>query len=368
MDERDHHVAPWLAAVVESSDDAIISKDLNGVIRSWNAGAQRLFGFAPDEAVGQPITIIIPPELHDEEKQILKRLRNGERIVHFETIRRAKNGSHVHVSLTISPVRDSRNRIIGASKIARDLSERQRTEGALKAAELSRRLMQMQDQERRRIARELHDGLGQLLAALKMNVSQVQKEKDKLTPNTARCVEENLRLIEQGLTEIRTLSHLLHPPLLDELGLPSALRSYIDGFAERSKINVTLQLNSDLGQLQEDQELCLFRVAQECLTNIHRHSGSATALVRLSRSSTHIELEIKDHGRGLPEEIQSDIASGVCAGVGLRGMKERVSQVGGALVVQSNENGTSVLVKLPIVGEQSGKNNHSLPLETISPD
>jgi PAS domain S-box-containing protein len=187
MDKTNHDAAPWLAAVVESSDDAIISKDLNGVIRSWNAGAQQLFGFAPDEAVGQPITIIIPPELHDEEKQILNRLRNGERIVHFETIRRAKNGSRVHVSLTISPVRDSQNRIIGASKIARDIGERQRSEGALKAAELSGRLLQVQDQERRRIARELHDGLGQLLAALKMNVSQVLKEKDKLSVNTARC-------------------------------------------------------------------------------------------------------------------------------------------------------------------------------------
>jgi PAS domain S-box-containing protein len=102
MNKRNHDAAPWLAAVVESSDDAIISKDLNGVIRTWNAGAQRLFGFAPDEAVGQPITIIIPPELHDEEKQILKRLRNGERIVHFETVRCAKNGSRVRVSLTIS--------------------------------------------------------------------------------------------------------------------------------------------------------------------------------------------------------------------------------------------------------------------------
>jgi PAS domain S-box-containing protein len=348
VDKTNHDAAPWLAAVVESSDDAIISKDLNGVIRSWNDGAQRLFGFAPDEAIGQPITIIIPPELRDEEKQIIDRLRNGERIVHFETIRRAKNGSRVHVSLTISPVRDSRNRIIGASKIARDIGERRRVEETVKAAELSGRLLKMQDQERRRIARELHDGLGQLLAAVKMNVYQVLKEKEKLSVITARSVEENAQLIEQGLTEIRTLSYLLHPPQLDELGLTSALKSYIDGFAERSKISATLQLNSDLGQLQKDQELCLFRVAQECLTNIHRHSGSATAFVRLSRSSSHIELEVKDHGQGIPEEIQSKIASGVSAGVGFRGMQERVSQAGGALMIHSNGNGTSVLVELPI--------------------
>jgi PAS domain S-box-containing protein len=377
MDRTNHDAAPWLAAVVESSDDAIISKNLNGVIRSWNAGAQRLFGFMPEEAVGQPITIIIPPELHDVEKQILNRLRNGERIVHFETVRRAKNGSRVHVSLTISPVRDSRNRIIGASKIARDIGERQRSEKALKAAELSDRLLQVQDQERRRIARELHDGLGQLLAAVKMNISQILREKDKLSVKTACCVEENSQLIEQGLKEIRTLSYLLHPPLLDELGLPSALRSYIDGFAQRSKISVALQLSSDLGDLPKDQELCLFRVAQECLTNIHRHSGSATASVRLSRSSSHIELEIKDHGQGLPEEIQSKIASGASAGVGFRGMQERVSQVGGELMVQSNGNGTSVLVKLPIAegsrrvsadilgpGKDESRKTHSLRTES----
>jgi PAS domain S-box-containing protein len=347
MNDANHDAAPWLAALVESSDDAIISKDLDGVIRTWNTGAQHLFGFTPEEAVEQPITIIVPPELRAEENQILGRLRDGERIDHLETNRLTKNGSRVRVSLIISPVKDSRGRIIGASMIARDISERQRAEQVLKGAELSRRLLQVQDQERRRIARELHDGLGQLLAAIGMNVGQVMKEKDKLNPATARCVEENSHLVEQALTEIRTLSHLLHPPMLDELGLASALKSYTQGFAERSKISVDLELISDLGQLPKDHELCLFRIAQECLTNVHRHSGSSTAMVRLARTFNGIELEIKDEGCGLDKHLQAKLASGENVGVGFRGMQERVTQIGGSLTVQSNSHGTSVLVALP---------------------
>jgi PAS domain S-box-containing protein len=355
---HDHDAAPWLAAIVESSDDAIISKDINGVIRSWNAAAERLFGFRPEEAIGRPITIIVPSELHEEEKQIFRRLRNGERIDHLETVRRHKNGCPVHVSLTISPVRDSQGRIIGASKIARNISGHRRTEQALKTAEFSGRVLQVQDLERRRIARELHDGLGQLLAAIGMNVSQVFNEKDKLSPATARCVEENWSLVDQASAEIRTLSHLLHPPLLDEVGLASALKSYIDGFSERSKIKVALVLTPDVGRLSQDHELCLFRIAQECLTNVHRHSGSAKATVRLARTPSQVELEIKDQGRGLNQELQAKIASGANVGVGFRGMQERVRQIGGTLTIRSNGKGTSILVTLPTAHEAVPNRGH----------
>ena len=125
-----------LAAIVESSDDAIVSKDLNGIIASWNAGAQRIFGFTPEEAIGQPITLIIPPELRDEEKQIISRLRNGERIEHFETIRVNKSGKRLNISLTVSPVKNSKGKIIGASKVARDVTEQKRTLEALLQREL----------------------------------------------------------------------------------------------------------------------------------------------------------------------------------------------------------------------------------------
>jgi PAS domain S-box-containing protein len=336
-----------LAAIVESSDDAIISKNLNGIITSWNVGAERIFGFTPDEAIGQSITIIIPPELQDEEREILRRLRSGERVEHFETIRQTKHGTRRHLSLTISPMRDAHGRIVGASKIARDITERKQIELVLKEAELSGRLLQLQDEERRRVARELHDGVGQLLAALGMNVAAIAQEKAKLSAAAARCLDENGVLVDQALTEIRTLSHLLHPPFLDEVGLASALEEYVDGFAKRSNLCVTIDLPVKMRRLPREYEMCLFRIVQECLTNIHRHSGSATAQVRLSRIPGEIHLDVADQGRGIDPETQVKFFAGKGAGVGLQGMRERVRKMGGALQIQSDGNGTSVLVVLP---------------------
>jgi PAS domain S-box-containing protein len=336
-----------LAAIVASSDDAIISKNLDGVISSWNNSAERLFGYSAEEAIGKHITLIVPSDRLDEEAMIIAQIRRGERVEHFETIRRSKDGKLLDISLTISPVRDETGRVIGASKIARDITERREAEKARKESELSARLLQVQDAERRRIARELHDGVGQLLVAIGMNVAQVLNEKEKLDPLTAKCVEENRGLIDQASTDIRTVSYLLHPPMLDEVGLRSALKLYLEGFAARSKIEVTMELDSDVGRLSQDQELSLFRIAQECLANVHRHSGSSTALVRLSKTSGEIELLIKDAGQGIDPRIQSKINAGVCMGVGLRGMQERVRLIGGTLTISSDETGTSVRVVLP---------------------
>jgi len=367
-----------LAAIVDSSDDAIISKNLDGVITSWNAAAQRIFGFTAEEAIGQPVTIIIPPDRRHEEKQILTRLRAGERIDHFETVRMTKTGERLYVSLTTSPVRDSQGRVIGASKVARDISDRKLAEVQLKKAndaleqrvtertaelqeknnewvkqtdlvrELSGRLLRLQDEERRHIARELHDSVGQLLASISMNMSNVAAEKEKLSSSAAKCVDENAHLLEQVSNEIRTMSHLLHPPLLDEVGLESALSWYVEGFAERSKIKVALELPDVEQRLPRDLELCLFRIVQECLTNIHRHSESSTALVRITRAPSEVKLEVRDHGKGIAQESQFRISSGETAGVGLRGMRERVRQLGGQLQVQSDGKGTVVVASLPL--------------------
>ncbi len=243
--------------------------------------------------------------------------------------------------------------------MARDITERKRAEDVRKEAELSAHLLQVQDTERRRIARELHDGVGNLLAGISMNAAQIAKEKGKLSDARARCLEENLSLIGQACTEIRTVSYLLHPPLLDEAGLQSALKWYVDGFAERSKIKVTLDIAPDVDRLSEDYELTLFRIAQECLTNVHRHSGSFTALVRLWRTNGRVEMEVSDEGTGIKPEIQAKFAAGGSVGVGLRGMQERVRLLGGELTVQSTGNGTSVLVALPLTPEVDIQSEHA---------
>jgi PAS domain S-box-containing protein len=337
-----------LAAIVESSDDAIIGKGLDGAITSWNKGAERLFQYTSQEAVGQHITLIVPDNLLAEEAAILERLWRGERVQHFETVRLRKDGTTVDVSLTISPLKDVAGRVVGASSVARDITQHKQAKEAVKEKEFSARLLKLQDEERRRIARELHDGVGQLLTVMSMNVAEVEREKSKLSPETARCVEHNARLIEQVSTDIRTMSYLFHPPLLDEMGLNSALKWYVDGFSERSKIAATLELAEDLDRLPQEYELCLFRIAQECLTNIHRHSGASTARLRLLRSPGEIELEVSDDGKGIDGEAKSKIASGESTGVGLRGMQERVRQLGGSVEIRSNGNGTTVTATVPL--------------------
>jgi PAS domain S-box-containing protein len=337
-----------LAAIVESSEDAIIAKDLDGTIINWNRAAERIFGYSAEEAIGQHIALVVPPDRLDEEADILASLRRGERIDHFETVRKRKDGTLLDISVTISPVRDPQGRVIGASKVARDITERKRLALLLQEAELSGRLLQFQDEEKRRIARELHDGVGQLLAALSMNTSAISSAVSMLSPEVAQKIEEGRSLIDQSLSEIRTISHLLHPPLLDEVGLISALNEYVNGFGERSNIRVILDLPSDLERLPRDVELSIFRIVQECLTNVHRHSGSRTAMVHLSHKPGEIQLEVSDQGRGINPEIQAKFLAGKSSGVGLRGMRERLRQLGGGIEIQSSGKGASVIVVLPL--------------------
>jgi two-component system NarL family sensor kinase len=218
--------------------------------------------------------------------------------------------------------------------------------------DLSARLMQVQDEERRRIARDLHDSTGQSLALLSMNLSALQFEAERVSPDLAGIVAENLELAKQVSTELRTISYLLHPPLLDEMGLGSALGWYIDGFAKRSGIKVNLDLAKDLGRLSPALELSIFRVVQECLTNIHRHSESPTASIRLYQSSGKAILEVKDEGKGIAAEKLSKITSIGASGVGLRGMRERIQDFEGILDIQSGEKGTYIRVALPLANPE----------------
>ena len=219
--------------------------------------------------------------------------------------------------------------------------------------QLSSRLQQMQDEERRRLARGLHDSAGQLIAAIAMNIAVIKTEAKKLSPAVAKRVDDNDRTIEQLSTEIRTISHLLHPPLLDEVGLASALRWYVDGFAERSKIAATLEMADDLERFPADMEIAVFRAVQECLTNVHRHSGCRSCAVKVSSDRNRLQVEVRDDGKGIPKNKRSTLTSSG-GGVGLRGMQERIRQLGGTLIINSSEQGTQVLVTLP-----TGKANAS---------
>src|ERR1700730_5697241 len=226
--------------------------------------------------------------------------------------------------------------------------------------ELSARLLQLQDDERRRIARELHDSVGQMLAALNMNLSTVRADVERLA-KTANALVDSENLVSQMSTEVRTISHLLHPPLLDEAGLASALRWYVDGFSLRSKIRVDLDLPEDFGRLPRESETAIFRVVQECLTTSHRHSGSSIARIRLRQRDHEVGAEIEDKGKGIPPEKQMELTSTGIPGVGIRGMRERIRQLGGTLEINSTSSGTVVVVKLPIAETSSPANTVEVP-------
>jgi PAS domain S-box-containing protein len=211
-------------------------------------------------------------------------------------------------------------------------------------AELASRIQRLQDEERRSIARELHDSVGQLLAAVTMNLASARSEAAKFNSPLTAMLDDSSVMVAQVSREIRTISHLLHPPLLDVAGLCSAIRWYVDGFADRSRIKVDLDLASDPGRLSTDAEIAIFRVVQECLTNVYRHSGSDSCAIKLERRQDVLRLEVRDSGRGMPKSGNGTRHSGF----GLRGMEERLRQLGGTLKIDSSDSGTTIVAALPI--------------------
>ena len=232
------------------------------------------------------------------------------------------------------------------------LFERLGAEEAQRALSIS--LMRAQDDERRRVARELHDSAGQYLSALALAIDAARSHGDAVPPAARRKLEEATEIINRCSAEIRTLSHLLHPPLLEELGLLSAVNWYVEGFAERSGLKVDVQIPVQLARFKPSVELALFRALQECLNNIHRHSGSSTASVKIESDDSHLMLEVRDEGRGIEPEMWGQwLGSKKRAGVGLNGMRERLKDLGGTLEIQSNRKGTTVRATIPIAEPSS---------------
>jgi signal transduction histidine kinase len=220
--------------------------------------------------------------------------------------------------------------------------------------DLSRRLLQVQDEERRRVARELHDSAGQILAALGMNLARVAEHARQDGFRLAKEAEDSQQLVQQLTQEIRTMSYLLHPPLLDETGLSEAVRWYIQGLTERNGLDIKLDVAQDFGRLSREMELVMFRLVQECLTNIHRHSGSKRAMIRLEREGENAFLEVRDEGKGIAPERLAEIQS-KGSGVGITGMRERVHQFGGHMNLDSNDRGTTISFTLPLVRKAASK-------------
>ena len=217
---------------------------------------------------------------------------------------------------------------------------------------LSGRLLVAQDAERRRIARELHDSLGQHLASVKMTLDMVSNTE---MPNRPELLSVALKSVEQAIAETRTMSHLLHPPLLDEAGFASAARLYVEGFGQRSGIQARLDLPSELERLPELTELALFRILQESLTNVHRHSGSSLVEIQLKTADHHVTLTVRDFGRGMPAELSDGFDQHRRRlGVGLSGIRERVNDLGGQLDIRSDQHGTTVIVTVPMGGNRCG--------------
>jgi PAS domain S-box-containing protein len=250
-------------------------------------------------------------------------------------------GILAHVADVTAEVR-ARNRL--EARVRERTSELLEAEQKLRA--LNSRLLQAQDEERRRLARDLHDSAGQILVALKMNLFSLEQDLQKKDPALDKVVVTSVELVDDLSKQLRTMSHLLHPPLLDEAGLASALKWYVEGFAERSDIRVDLELDTKLPRLSQEMETAIFRIVQESLTNIHRHSGSASATIRLRHDSGKTRVEIEDCGRGI-DQFDAKRSLPIKVGVGVQGMQERVRQLGGQFDLKSGPRGTTVAIVLP---------------------
>jgi PAS domain S-box-containing protein len=321
------------SALVQKMQQGAAMLNSTGEILYCNPSLAALLGMSAETIVGRAFTDFIQSDDRDASQTIRTDAQRGssEGEIH---VRRA-DGSVIPTRVSFTAL--SRDGSVTGLLVTDLTAEKS-------YAELASRLQSVQDQERRGIARELHDSVGQLLAAITMNLTRFRKEASNLTPALAALVDDSSVMVEQVSKEIRTISHLLHPPLLDMAGLSAAIRWYVDGFSERSNIKVDLHIPADCGRLSSEVEIALFRVVQECLTNVYRHSGTNACTVTMAREAQHLRIEIRDNGRGIRPADNSQQRS---TGLGLRGMQERLRRLGGTLEITSTEQGTTVTATLP---------------------
>jgi PAS domain S-box-containing protein len=350
---------PFRLFVESVQDYAIFMLAPEGRVSTWNKGAERIKGYKASEIIGQHFSRFYTDEDVRAGKPAWE-LEVAAREGRFEDEgwRVRKNGSKFWANVIITAVKDNSGTLMGFVKITRDSTERMLAQKSLEESrlklqeserslrDLSLHLLRTQDEERRRIGREIHDSLGQYLSVLSMKLDSM--DSSSITPEE---ITECASLAEECVKEVRTISYLLYPPMLEEMGLTSAIPWYLEGFSKRSGIKTTFHEPDNFERpLARDTELVLFRVLQESLTNVQRHSGSNTADILISRTENTVTLHVIDHGKGLPNAVLEQGPQGWMGslGVGLRGMSERLRELGGTLDVSSDETGTQVRATVPL--------------------
>jgi PAS domain S-box-containing protein len=376
-----HHRDPFRLLIESVQDYAIFLLDTDGRIISWNAGAQRIKGYAASEIVGKHFSNLYTAEdakSGKPERELDVASRDGR--FEEEGWRRRKDGSLFWANVIITALRDPSGRLYGFGKVTRDFTERMRFVQDLQRAkaatemevvertaaerrlreserslrELSARLVQAQEEERRRLGRDLHDSVGQYLAMLKLSLDLLDRESQGIEGQSRRHITECLQLVEDAIKEVRTLSYLLYPPMLEEAGLSVAIQWYLDGFSKRSGIETAVQMSVPVQRLPREVESTVFRVLQEALTNVHRHSNSPVARVNVSVDKGVVHLEVHDDGIGMRGDGSGSLMDAVgTRGVGLRGMAELVRQLEGTLTLSSEPGkGTVVRASIPFAEEK----------------
>jgi len=353
-DKQLHREKQFTERLIDSTVEGIFAFDRQCRYTVWNRAMERIFGISRAEAVGRNAFDLLPSLKETGEDKFFQDALKGRTSLSKERpYRIPETGREAFFEVHYSPVRDASGgvtgpgQVIGGLAILHDITGRKRAEESL--CELSGRLLRSQDEERRRIARELHDSTAQTLSALALNFALLRKETSLTSPRAEALIAESQALANQAAAEVRNLSHLLHPPDLDAIGLLPAVRWYTARFSERTRVRVELDLPVELGPMPPEVELALFRVMQESLTNVHRHSGSPTATIRIANGKDQITLEVEDQGRGLPPGISNHREGDTLnPGVGLPGMRARIRQLGGWFEIASTNPGTRLRATIPV--------------------
>jgi len=345
VEERFQESYDLLHAIIEGIPDAVYAKDAAGRYVMVNTACAEVLCREVSDIIGRTDGELFAPEAARQITEIDRRVKATGQTITLEQTVKVKN--QLRTFTTSKGTYGRQGKVRGTFGISRDITALKEVEEELR--QFSGRLLQLQDEERRRIARELHDSAGQNLSALGVNLARLKQHLRMRKGPAAEALRESLSLVEQCSREMRTLSHLLHPPMMDDLGFGSALRWLVKGFSKRSGVRVRLALPKKLGSLSKNLELTLFRIVQEALTNIHRHSGSKTASVRVTCRSRQLTLEIRDWGKGLSNEVFDPHGKvKAIVGVGISGMRERVRQLGGVLKITTAHPGCMVEVSLPL--------------------